>query len=326
LSFGAPNYLLALLAVPLVFVYSLVARRWRTRFTVAFTNLGVLRAVRAKRPARWWWRLPLILLALSLATSAVALAQPKVRLTGSDRTAMIVLLVDVSQSMEAVDIPPSRLSAAVIAMHEFVGELPANDKVGLVTFSDKVEVIDPPTTDHTAVDSGLASLSPEGGTALGAGVEEAVKLVVSALAAAGVHHIPGHYLPAAIVLESDGGQNRGSISPFVAGELAKTAGVRIYGVALGRPDAFIVNGSGYAAMKIPVPPDPGTVGLLARDSGGQAFTAQSATSLDLIYRTLGLSIGRHRELTRISSWFDIAAAVALVAGVGLARVRGPALP
>ena len=326
MKFGAPEALLALLVVPLLFVYALVVRRWRSRFTIAFTNLGVLAAVTSRRRTHWWWRLPLILLALALATAAAALAEPRVQLTGSDRTAMIVLLVDVSQSMEAVDIPPSRLDAAVIAMREFVGELPANDKVGLVTLSDKVEVIDQPTTNRDAINAGLSSLGIQGGTALGAGVEGAVKLIVTSLAAEHIYHTPGHYLPAAIVLESDGGQDRGSISPFVAGELAKTAGVRIYGVALGRPDAYIINGSGYYAMKIAVPPDPGIVAYLARESGGQAFSATNVTSLDSTYRKLGLSIGRYPQLTGISSWFDVAAALLLIAGVSMARVRGGALP
>jgi Ca-activated chloride channel family protein len=327
-SFGAPHDLFALLVVPLLFVYTAAVRRRRSRFSVAFTNLDVLADVSAKRHARsrWWLRLPLILFALALTTAAAALAQPRIQLTASDRSATIILLADVSQSMEAVDISPSRLDAAVAAMHQLVDELPASDKVGLVTFSDRVEVIAPPTPNHTAIDSGLDVLTPQGGTALGAGIEAAVKIVVSTLAASGVYHTAGEYLPAAIVLESDGAQDRGTISPFAAGELAKAAGVRIYGIALGKPYAYITEGTGYYVLKIPVPPDPGTVGLLARLSGGQAFSATTATSLDTIYRKLGLTIGRRPQLTAITSWFALAAAILLVSAVGAARARGGALP
>jgi Ca-activated chloride channel family protein len=325
-SFAAPSYLWVLLAIPLLGLYTAIVRHRNSRFTVAFTNLDVLAAAIAKRHTPWLWRLPQILLALALVFSGVALAQPRVQLTASDRSAMIVLLVDVSESMQAVDIPPTRLQAAVGAMHEFVGELPANDKVGLVTFSDKVEVIDDPTTDHTDVNSGLDTLSPQGGTALGAGVEGATKLIVSSLDADGVPYKRGSFRPAAIVLESDGAQDRGMISPFAAAQLAKMAGIRIYGVALGKPDATITIGSGYTALTIPVPPDPGTVGLLARDTGGQAFTATTSGSLFSTYHKLGLSIGTYPHLTGISSWFDVAAAVLLIAGLLIARLRGAALP
>lgn len=237
-----------------------------------------------------------------------------------------MLLVDVSQSMEASDVLPTRLAAAQTAMRQFVGELPASDKVGLVTFSDKVDVLDVPTTDHAAVDSGIDVLAPQGGTALGNGVAAAVRLLVSTLSAAGVHHTAGTLLPAAIVLESDGAQNRGFFNAFSAGQLARAAGIPIYGVALGKPNGYVNDGTGYFALKIPVPPDPGTVGLLARMTGGAAFAATNAASLDATYRELGLSIGRRPQLTAITSWFEIAAAMLLAAGVGIARVRGAALP
>lgn len=325
-SFGSPHALLALLVVPLLFVSVAVVRRRRARFTVAFTNLEMLADITATRHPRWWLRPPLVLIALALAMSATAFARPQLQLTASDRSATIVLLADVSQSMEAVDVRPSRLAAAVTAMNEFVSELPTNDRVGLMTFSDKVEVVVSPTTNHATVGSGLDVLSPQGGTALGAGIEAAVNIIVSTLDAAGVHHTPGQYLPAAIVLESDGAQNRGAVSPFAAAELAKAAGIRIYGVALGKRFGYIDEGSGYFALRIPVPPDPGTVGVLARVSAGEAFSATNAASLDKIYRNLGASIGRRPQLTGISSWFDVLAALLLVCGVGMARARGAALP
>jgi Ca-activated chloride channel family protein len=228
--------------------------------------------------------------------------------------------------MQAHDIKPDRLTAATDAMHSFVSQLPAADKVGLITFSDKVQVLQTPTADHAAVDSLLNVLRPQGGTALGTGVEAAVKVVVSSLAADGVLQTPGKDLPAAIVLESDGAQNRGLISPAAAGRMAGAAGIPIYGVALGKRVGFITQGSGYFAYRIPVPPDPGAVGLLARESGGKAFAAINGPGLQHIYRELGSSIGKRPETTEISSWFEIAAAVLLVSGIGVARARGAALP
>ncbi len=211
-------------------------------------------------------------------------------------------------------------------MHDFVQVAPVNDKIGLVTFRDNVNILTTPTTNHSIVDSQLSALTPQGGTALGEGVVGAVKQLVASLTAAGIRHTPGHFLPAAIVLESDGAQNRGTISPFEAAQIAKAAGIRIYGVALGKRTGVIREGQGYYQLKIPVPPAPGVVALLANKTGGHAYSATSATQLDNIYRKLGTTIGRNPETSEISSWFDALAAALVVAGVGLARWRGPALP
>jgi Ca-activated chloride channel family protein len=325
-GFDSSRYLFALLVVPLLFLFAAIVRARRSRFAVAFTNLDLLAVATARRHTGWRRRVPVVVLALALATSAAALARPRVQLFASNRGSTIILLADVSGSMQATDVYPERIYAAIIAMRDLVAELPKNDKVGLITFSDKVEVLHAPTTDFAAIDSGLDVLSPEGGTALGVGVEAAVESAVSSLAAAGVHHTSGQYLPAAIVLESDGAQDRGTVTPLAAAELAKAAGVRIYGVALGTRQGYIAAGSGVLKEIYKVPPDPATVALLARESGGEAFSATSAGSLDTIYRNLGTSIGRHRQTTEISSWFELAAAILLVSGVGAARARGAALP
>jgi Ca-activated chloride channel family protein len=332
-TFSSPHYLIVLVVVPLLFLYAVVVRRRRSRYAVSFTNVDLVARLVAKRPSHWWRRLPILLIALALATSTAALARPRIQLTTSNRTATIILLVDISSSMQAHDVGQqrvgvgeSRLEAAQTAMHDFLGQVPSNDKIGLVSFSDKVQVLSQPTTDHSVIDSGLAVLRPQGGTALGAGVAEAVKIIVSSQAKDGVRHTTGKYVPAAIVLESDGAQNRGTITPLAASELARAAGIRIYGVALGRRNGYVLEGTGFFQLRIPVPPDPGVVGLLARVTGGKAYRATSGPSLDRIYRRLGSTVGSEPQVTEITSWFEAAAAVFLVCGLGAARARGGALP
>jgi Ca-activated chloride channel family protein len=325
-SFNSPQYLWGLLVAPLLFLFVDIVRHRRSQYSVSFTNLEMLARVAAKRRPHWRRRLPVILLALALSTAVAALAHPRIQLVTSDRSATFVLLADVSDSMQATDIHPARIYAAVDAMHAFVDELPGSDKVGLITFSDKAKILAAPTNNHTAVDNALDGISPEGGTALGLGVEAAVKLVLSSLASDGIYHTPGQYLPAAIVLESDGAQDRGTVSPLQAAGLAQAAGIRIYGVALGTRHGYIVQGSGLLRQVIQALPDPSTVEVLAHVTGGEAFDATTAPSLDTIYRDLGGNISRHPKLTDITSWFDVAAALLLLAGVGAARVRGPALP
>ena len=325
-GFGSPLYLLALLSVPLLVLFAVVVRRRRSPSAVLFTNVDLLAGLTARRPSGWRRRAPLIVLALALSMTAAALARPRVQLTSSDRSATIVLLVDVSGSMDAADITPSRLFAAVTAMHDFLNKLPAGDRVGLVSFSNTVEVLDLPTTDYATVNSGLDVLSSEAGTALGDGVAVAVKTIVASLAVAGVHTKAGENLPAAIVLESDGAQNRGTITPQTAGYLAKAAGIPIYGVALGTRYGQIASGTGLIGGTIPVPPDPGTVAELARESGGQSFSATTAEGLNTIYRRLGSSIGRRDATREITSWFESIAALLLLCGVGVARAWGALLP
>jgi Ca-activated chloride channel homolog len=319
LSFAAPYFLLGLAALPLLFVFASTVRRRRTKDVVTYTNLETLASVAARRGAGWRRSVPLALLALSLAACIGALARPHVSRTVSDSGAVIILLADVSGSMRATDVRPARIYAAVKAMHGFVDALPRRDRVGLVSFSDDVEVLQSPTTDHAAVHSSLDVLSPEGGTALGTAIQDSVEMLVSSLTAAGVRRSPDGYLPGVIVLESDGAQDRGAVSPFAAAQLAKAAGVRIYGVSLGTRRGFVTEGSGLLSRSVRAVPSPGTVAMLARETGGQAFDASNAERLETIFRDLGSTVGRRHERVDLTPWLELAAAVFLVAGILSAR-------
>ena len=138
--------------------------------------------------------------------------------------------------------------------------------------------------------------------------------------------LAGTYLPAAIVLESDGAQNRGTVTPLAAAEEAQAAGVRLYGVALGTRDGYINEGSGIIKVRINVRPDPGTVALLARETGGQAFAGTTAENVDSIYRQLGTSVARRDGEVEITPWVEVAAGIALISALVALRVRSGALP
>jgi Ca-activated chloride channel family protein len=325
MSFASPAFLFALLIVPLTIAFLVIMNRRRARYAISYTNLDVLASVVEERRAWRRW-VPVGLLVLALATAATAVARPRAHLTVPQQNATIVLLVDVSGSMRANDVKPSRLDAAVEAMQTFLTKLPKNVKVGLVAFSSTAEVLQTPTTDRVAIQNGLGYLSPEAGTALGDGVQAATRLVVRSLAAVGVHHEAGRFLPAAIVLESDGAQNRGTLTPQQAAEHAKAAGVRIYGVALGTPNGTVEFGFGLYQNKIPVPPDPATVNQISHVTAGVSYNAKTANRVIDVYRTLGSSIGRKTQLREISSWFVIAAAVLLVGAVGMSRAWSAPLP
>jgi Ca-activated chloride channel homolog len=216
---------------------------------------------------------------------------------GGDRlaaggTRTIVLLVDVSGSMRADDVKPSRLDAAVKAMTALVSRLPRSVEVGVVSFSTSATVVQAPTRDRARVREALRTLRPEAGTALGAGLVAAVDTTVATLRRDGIQRKAGRFLPAAIVLESDGAQNRGAATPLEAAQTAKRAGIRVYAVSLGTATGSVGYGSGRFANRIPVPPDPRIVKTIASVSHGQAFTAQTARRLAQIYERLASKLAR----------------------------------
>jgi Ca-activated chloride channel homolog len=325
MSFASPYLLLALLVVPLAVAGAILVERRRARFPVSFTNLEVLAGVvETRRP--WRRFVPLACMLLALAASAAALAQPAVHLSEPDQNATIVLLVDVSGSMRANDVEPTRLDAAVAAMRTFLDKLPSQFKVGLVAFSSEPEPLIPPTSNRDAVRQAIGYLEPEAGTAIGDGLEVAVKMVQSSLQKGGFVRRPGQAVPGAIVLLSDGAQNRGVLQPLQAAHNARVAGIRVYPVSLGTPSGKVTFGFGAFTNSVPVPPDPATMRQIAAVTGGRSYTAQTASSVVQIYRTLGSSIGRTRKLVQITSWFAAAAAVLLLASVGTARLFEGRIP
>jgi Ca-activated chloride channel family protein len=325
MSFLSPLWLLTLLVVPAALVVALLLDRRRSRYPLAFTNIELLAGlVEERRSWRRW--VPLALLLVALACAATALARPKARLSVPEDNGTVVLVVDVSGSMRANDVEPTRLDAAVTAMRTFLDKLPPRFKVGLVAFSSDPEVLAAPTRDRQLVRESLGYLVPEAGTAIGDGLQTGLRLVQASLAEAGVQKRPGKDLPAAIVLMSDGTQNRGVLQPIQAARNAKAAGIKVYTVALGTPNGVVSFGFGLYINSIPVPPDPATMRLIANETGGSTYSARTASRLVNVYKSLGSSIGHKTELREVTSWFAAAAAVLLLGAVGTGRLVEGRLP
>jgi Ca-activated chloride channel family protein len=325
LSFASPLALLALLTIPALLLFAFFANRRRSRYPVAFTNLELLAGLvpRRRRLRRY---LPLALLVLALGCASAALAHPQTRLAEPNQNATVVLLVDVSGSMRASDVLPSRLAAAVEAMNTFLDRLPSQFKVGLIAFSNSPQPLVPPTLDRNLVRQGVSYLNPEAGTALGDGLAAAVKMVTGSLAAGGYVRRTSGPVPGVIVLLSDGAQNRGNLQPAQAAAIAKSAGVRVYPVSLGTPNGEVTFGFGAFQNQVPVPPDPATMAMIARTTGGRSFTARTASSVVSIYQTLGSSIERSEKTVQITSWFAGVAALLLLAALVAGRLFESRLP
>ena len=250
MSFGSPWLLVTLVVVPALLIWPAVIGRRGTRRALAFTNLDLLAGL---APARRSWRsiVPVALLALAFAAAAAATARPEARFTTVERHSTVVLLVDVSGSMSARDVEPTRLDAAAAAMRDFLDRVPRSVNVGLVQFSLEPEVLERPTTDRELVRESLGYLFPQAGTAIGDALARTVPLV----------HGKG-----AIVLLSDGKQNHGLLSALAGAARAHARGIRIDTIALGTPSGALYEDGRYD----PVPPDPPTMRAIARTTGGKS--------------------------------------------------------
>jgi Ca-activated chloride channel homolog len=330
MSFSSPWFLAFLLLVPVALGLALWVDRRRAKYAVAFTNLDLLAQVARehRRPWRRW--VPLALFLLALISASVAMARPRATVSVPSNRATVVLLVDVSGSMRANDVKPTRLGAAQHAMATFADKVPHAVKIGLVSFSTGPDVLVIPTTDRDVLHEGIDLLSPEAGTAIGDGLSVAVRVVSSAVS--GAPRGKDGKLPGAIVLLSDGAQTRGTLTPLQGAERARAAGIRVFTIALGTDHGtlgfgpFGGYGFGGGGRRFPVRPDPVTLAAIARQTGGTTFRAESASKVDAIYKQLGRSVAHHDTTREVSSWFVGAAAFLLLGALGTAVLTGERLP
>jgi Ca-activated chloride channel homolog len=235
----------------------------------------------------------------------LGMARPVMEVQVPRERATIVVAVDVSMSMGAQDVAPSRIAAAVTAAREFVAELPEAFPVGLVLFSGTSAVTVPPTPDRAAVTAAFDRISLDSGTAIGDAVLASIEAVRSSDDGA-------EPPPARIVLLSDGANTTGTPIPDAAAEAA-TAGVPVSTIAYGTPTGTTtVNGE-----SVRVPADVEALAGLAAGSGGIAYRAETAAELEAVYADIGSSIGFRTEEREVTSAMLAAALLAaLVAAAG----------
>jgi Ca-activated chloride channel family protein len=313
-SFASPLALLCLFAVPLAIFVHAAAQRRRRRYPVRFTALATLAAV---LPAESQWRkhLPFALLTLAVAALALSLARPQKTVGVPVQRASVVLVTDVSRSMSATDVSPTRLEAARRAAKNFIDQVPKELRVGLVAFSDGAQTLATPTTDRASVQAALDSLQPINSTSTGAGLNAALDAL----------HVRGTPRagrpPAAVVLLSDGAARPGDPSDQIAREAGRLH-VPIHTVALGTNSGTIEQGG----RLLSVPPDPVALARIAAESGGQAFNAHNAEALNSVYDRLGSQIGTKPEKREITTLFAGFALLLLGGAVASSLRFGGRLP
>lgn len=220
-----------------------------------------------------------------------------------------MLAIDVSRSMTATDVRPSRLDSAIAAAKDFIADVPRGFRLGLVAFDDEARILATPTLEHRVVVDALDRLQPGQGTAAGSAIEAALDAIATVLDPAA--STEDEAFAATIVLLSDGATTSG-IDPATAAEHAVDAGVPVTTIAYGT-DAGIVEIEGEI---VPVPADPLAMQAIARTTDGQFFEAASASELRQVYDDIQGRVGFAVEQREIVLWFLTVGLVALMLALG----------
>lgn len=327
MTFIWPNAFWLLLILPvLVFAYLRGAGK-KTRLAARFPALfraskGWRAAVRRHLPAG------LFLVALVLLI--VAMARPAAVITLASQRGTLILAMDVSGSMRADDVNPTRITAAQRAAKEFVKERPRSVRIGLVAFSGGAFLVQSPTTNNIALDQAIDSLRPERMTAIGSAVLTSLQTIFpdqhfdSMLPGFGGDEFwsgtplnpnpvkqpkrpppvePGSYRSAAIILMTDGKSTMGP-DPIDAARIAADYGVRVFTIGFGTANGRIRMWGGRT-MRVRL--DEATLKKMAQITHAQYFHAKSETELAQIYKQLNTKLQAETQLQEISVFFVMAA-------------------
>jgi Ca-activated chloride channel family protein len=307
MSFAAPLVLIALIAVPLLITWYVRHQRGRSKAAAAFVMPAMVPSV-APRSPRWRRHLPMLAFGLALIVLVVAAARPQRSVAVSVNNAAAVLANDVSSSMAATDVSPSRLVAAERAAKHFLLSVPSTAKVGLLQFNQKPVVLQSPTTEHSLVSSALEQLRAGGHTAVGDGMNAALAMLAKLPAQNGKRP------PSAIILISDGNSTTGA-DPIAVARKARSQHIPVYTIVVGTPSGTIrVKHPNGTSTTTPVPTEAQQLTEIAQQSGGQAFTAANASKLNAVYAHLGSQLSHKHVKQEITASFAGGALVLLLLG------------
>jgi Ca-activated chloride channel homolog len=245
-------------------------------------------------PDRLGWRRHVapVLAAGALALVVLGLAQPAMAQNVARDEGVVVLTVDVSASMTATDIAPTRIEAAIEGASKFVDEIPDGIEVGLVAFDGTARLLVEPTVDHESVITAVHTLTTGPRTATGEGIATALDSITSSLSKGA---LAADDVPASVVLLSDGYTTVGR-SAEQAAQMAADLGVPITTIAYGTPTGTVQ----VQGQIVDVPADTSTMRTVAEMTGGRSFEATSAGELDKAYTDIRTIVGYTTEYRDVS--------------------------
>ncbi|MDB5889482.1 MAG: hypothetical protein JWP47_313 [Polaromonas sp.] len=344
MTFLWPEFLLLLLALPLLVLLYMWLLRRKKKNALRYASLSIIREAMGKGQS-FRRHVPPLLFLLSLAAMLAAASRPLAVISLPSQQETIMLAMDVSGSMRATDVQPNRLVASQNAAKAFLAELPRNVRVGIVAFAGTAAVVQSPTLNRedltaaidkfqlqrgTAIGNGivvsLAELFPDAGIDLASmqtGRERQRGVAIDQPANDGkdgkkpfVPVAPGSYTSAAIILLTDGQRTTG-VDSMDAAKVAADRGVRVYTVGIGTVDGETIGFEGWS-MRVRL--DEETLKGIARNTQAEYFYAGTAADLQKVYQSLSSRLTVVKKETEISAIFAlVAAALALLsAGLSLA--------
>jgi Ca-activated chloride channel homolog len=310
-SFDRPAALAALVVVPLLAGLWYLHEQRRREQAERFTSLALMPNLVGERPGRR--RLvPLALLLAGVTALLVGAARPHASVRVPRKEATVLLAVDVSRSMAAQDVTPTRLAAARRAADKFLADIPPAYRVGVVGVGTHAFVAVPPTTDRGLAHNALGSLGQSEGTALGDALALGAKIAKRQRAADGF--VP----PTTMLLISDGARDGGRYTPAAGAKLAKAAHMPVSTVLVGTPNGIVTTQlQGGYQEQIRVPANVGALRAIARSTGGRFYSARTAAGLRDVYKKLALRVGHTTKDRQIADMFAAGGLILLLTGAAL---------
>ncbi len=313
MSFGAPLWLLGLLLLPALVAAYVLRERQRRRAAAVWSSPALIPNLVDREPGIRR-HVPIAILFAGLAAMVVGVARPHATVTVRREAATVLLVIDVSRSMGATDVPPTRLRAAQSAAEEFVDNVPEKFRIGVVSFATHAQVAVAPTEDRELVRTAIESLHTGEGTAIGDAVALAATLGRR-------QRVDGVVPPTSVLLISDGARDGGFRAPLAAAKRARALHVPVYTILLGTPAGVVRHTlpGGYTET-LRVPPSAQTLQMIARTTGGAFFAASNDEHLRNVYDQLRSRLGHKKQSREITDFFAGGSALLLLTGGALSAL------
>ena len=323
MNFLWPLMLWLLLLIPALVALYILAQRRRQRYALRYASLSLVKEALGRGPG-FRRHIPPALFLSGMAVMIVAVARPYTLVTVPSQEGTVILTMDVSGSMQADDLKPSRIDAAKSAARSFVEKQPSGVRIGIVSFSDNAFLVQAPTDDKAAIIAAINRLTPLRGTAIGRALLTSVDAIFEEANAEGGSlntvsdptptptPVPqGVYEPAIIVLLSDGESNQGP-RPLDVIEQVAARGVRVYTVGVGTTTGTVLHIQGRS---IRTRLDEETLKRMASATDGAYYNATTEKDLVAIYDSLSTHLVFKKEQTEATALFTgIAIALSLIGG------------
>ncbi|HWV89498.1 MAG TPA: VWA domain-containing protein [Burkholderiales bacterium] len=323
MNFLSPEFLWLLIAVPLIAGFYLLLLKKRKQAALRYANLEIVKAAIGR--GLWWRRhVPPAILLAALGAMLFATARPTAVITLPTHHETVILAMDVSGSMRANDVEPSRIEAAQAAARAFIAQQPRSTRIGVVAFAGSAALVQPPTSNRHDLRAAIDQLQLQHATAVGSGILVSLKAIFPQeefeLPPPGQRRAakqsfptakavpPGSYAEAAIILLTDG-QTTAGPDPVDAARLAAERGVRVFTVGVGTDNGQILNGEGWS-MRVRLDEEP--LKAIADLTRAEYFYAGSAPDLRKVYETLRAKLVLEKKETEITALFSAIAAAAVL--------------